>query len=75
MKIKLLYIHNLDFKRASGGHAFAKIFRKHYLSTISFFNFILNVVIKYLLAKLYVSILLIATFLQQGILELVIYGD
>ena len=40
-----------------------------------FFNFILNVVIKYLLAESYVSIFLIAPILQQGILELVLYGD
>ena len=59
---------------ASGDHAFAKIIRKYYLSTF-FFNFILNVVIKYLLAELYVSIFLITPILQQGILELVLYGD
>ena len=31
--------------------------------------------IKYLLAKLYVSMFLITPTLQQGILELVLYGD
>ena len=45
-------------KRASGDHAFAKIIRKYYLSTFFFFNFISNVVSKYLLAELYVSIFL-----------------
>ena len=32
-------------------------------------------VIKYLLAELYVSIFLMTQILQQGILELVLYGD
>ena len=40
-----------------------------------FFQFILNVFIKKLLAELYISILLITQILQQGILELVLYGD
>ena len=40
-----------------------------------FFYFILYVVIKYFLAELYVSIFLITPNLQQGILELVLYGD
>ena len=58
----------------SGGHAFAKIIRKYYLTTC-FFQFILNVFIKKLLAELYVSIFLITQILQQGILELVLYAD
>ena len=45
------------------------------MSTFLFLNFILNVVIKYLLAEFYVSIFLITPILQQGILELVLYGD
>ena len=40
-----------------------------------FFNFILNGVIKYLLPELYVSIFLITPILQQGLLELVLFGD
>ena len=70
-----IFITEIDFKRASGDHAFAKIIRKYNLSTICFFNVILNVVIKYLLAELYISIFLITPILQQGILELALFSD
>ena len=63
-----------DLKRASGDPALAKILIKYYLSYL-FFNFISNVVIEYLLTELYVSIFLLTTILEQGILKLEVYGD
>ena len=53
MKIKRKYVYNRFLERF-WDHTFAKIISKYYLST-AFFNFILNVVIKYFLAELYVS--------------------
>ena len=58
-----MYVYNLDFNRASGDHAFAKIIGKYYFATF-FYQFYFKC-----------QHIFIATFLHQGILGLVLYGD